>query len=380
MTDQLLRDLLEERVADVSMRDVSEAAWRDGRRTRRRGRLAVLGAVAVVTAGVTSGVAVLRDGDGTAPAPAPGVPSQTVQPSSDPDATYEEVPVFWSPEQQDELLLEGVDSVLPRVIDLDAGPLAKAIPYALAAFAGNGDRIRLVGPTGDQLSLSIASLDDVVKPNGYGYRPVHSSMLSPTGEYLVFPQDDSVRLFDIPSGEWTTIDTGSARTLDVTWYDATTIVLPRNGSGSAGPMWTVDGSPAGQGQRPRANPGFDVLDAQAYGQTSISGTSSAQTWGMGVPVPVRDASRDLSDPEFIAATAHGFTSLLAIMWNVRDEGLGGRFKDCCPVAGWLDDDTVVYESKQTEPALVAWTVGTDRFRLVSRIKGQYFVASFADLG
>ena len=68
------------------------------------------------------------------------------------------------------------------------------------------------------------------------------------------------------------------------------------------------------------------------------------------------------------------------MWNVRDEGLGGRFKDCCPVAGWLDDDTVVYESKQTEPALVAWTVGTDRFRLVSRIKGQYFVASFADLG
>ena len=44
MTDQQLRDLLEERVADVTMPDVSTVAWRDGRRSRRRDRLAVAGA------------------------------------------------------------------------------------------------------------------------------------------------------------------------------------------------------------------------------------------------------------------------------------------------------------------------------------------------
>ena len=59
MTDQMLRDLLEERVADVTSRDLSGAAWQSGRRTRRRDRLAVVGAAAVVTAVVATGLALL---------------------------------------------------------------------------------------------------------------------------------------------------------------------------------------------------------------------------------------------------------------------------------------------------------------------------------
>ena len=86
---------------------------------------------------------------------------------------------------------------------------------------------------------------------------------------------------------------------------------------------------------------------------------------MGVPVPVADAGTYLSEPEFIAAEAGGEPSVLAMMWDIRDDGHGGRFLQCCPVAGWLDDRTLVYESRQTEPALVAWTVGTDDFGLVS---------------
>ena len=101
---------------------------------------------------------------------------------------------------------------------------------------------------------------------------------------------------------------------------------------------------------------------------------------MGVPVPVADAGNYLSEPEFIAASVGGEPSVLAMMWDIRDDGHGGRFLQCCPVAGWLDDRTLVYESRQTQPALVAWTVGTDDFGLVSRIEGQYLLASFADLG
>jgi hypothetical protein len=58
-------------------------------------------------------------------------------------------------------------------------------------------------------------------------------------------------------------------------------------------------------------------------------------------------------------------------------GQENRFKNCCPVAGWLDPDTVVYESRQTAGLVVAWRVGTHDFRLVSRINGQYDAASFA---
>jgi hypothetical protein len=385
MTDRMLKDLLEERVADLTMADLSAAAWRDGRRAQRRGRLAVLGAVAVLAAGVSGGIAILDDDtSATGPAPAPGVPTETASATSrQPDATYEDVPVWWSPRQQDESVLPRVASPLPGVIDLDEGALVETMPSAVAAFARNDDHVVLVRPDGGLFHLPIQDLDDVVKPNGYGYRPVHTSMLSPTGEYLVFPQDDSVRLYAIATGEWSIVDTGDARTLDVTWYDDTTLLLPRNGAGSPGPMWDVEGRPMGDGERPRASPGFDTLTAQAYGQTFVSGTSAAQAWGMGVPVPVRDPGTDLSDPDFIVATVDGQTSLLAMTWNARGDGRGdgrgGRFKDCCPVAGWLSDDVVVYESKQTEPALVAWTVATDEFRLVSRIEGDYFLASFADL-
>jgi len=375
MTDQMLRDLLEERVAGVTMDDLSAVAWSDGRRSRRRDGLAVVGCAGLVAAVVTTGIAVLGgDGRPSPTAPAPGVPTATSGAPDGSDAVYEGVPVWWSLDQQEEQELAAVDSPLPAVVDLEAGPLAKAIPYAVAAFSV-GDRVRLVGPNGYQLSVGISRLEDVVKPNGYSFRPVHTSMLSPSGDYVVFPQNGSVAVYTVAGGQWRSIDTGTARTLDVTWYDDDTLLLPREGSGGAGPMWDVDGTPAGEGQRPRANPGFDVMTAQAYGQTLIRGTSSAQSWGMGVPVPVREPGRDVSSPDFLVATVGGTTSLLAIMWNRRD----GRFKDCCPVAGWLADDVLVYESRQTEPVLVAWTVGTREFRQVSRIKGEYSLASFARL-
>jgi hypothetical protein len=67
------------------------------------------------------------------------------------------------------------------------------------------------------------------------------------------------------------------------------------------------------------------------------------------------------------------------MWDPTD-GQDSRYKDCCPVAGWLDDDTVVYESRQTEPVLVSWRLGSHDFGLVSRIIGAYDVASFALIG
>ena len=74
--------------------------------------------------------------------------------------------------------------------------------------------------------VASTGLDDVAKPNGYGYRPVHHSMLSPTGEYLVFPQDDGRRGLH---GRHRRVERRSTPatpvTLDVTW-DADDAVRP----------------------------------------------------------------------------------------------------------------------------------------------------------
>jgi hypothetical protein len=123
----------------------------------------------------------------------------------------------------------------------------------------------------------------------------------------------------------------------------------------------------GSGER-APDPGFDASAAQQYGEVR----DGAASWGMGALLSVRNAGTYLSGPEFLVANG----AVLAFA-DLIDAGQDSRFKDCCPVAGWLDPETVVYESRQTDPVLVAWRLRSHDFRLVSRIRGQYDVASFA---
>jgi hypothetical protein len=391
MTDQQLRDLLRDRVADESMPDVSAAAWRAGSRARRRERAAVVGAAVLVTATVATGATVLTgDGGPVQPAPAPGTSTPTAGPTTDaddaavwdpepsdrPDATYQGVPVWWSPDERQELTLPAVGSQLPEVIDL--GVRVKAIDYAVAAFSDvEGDRVLLTGPSGGQVSVDISWLDDVVKPNGYSYRPVHEAMLSPTGRYLVFPQAGSVQVYFVEKGTWRRIDTGDRTTRFVAWVNDDSFILP-DAPGRIGDAIDVRGQPAGRLELTPPDPGFDTGTAAPYGRTRTGQVGRAQTWGMGADLPVRDG-RYVSQPDFLSVDDSGSPKALAFMWRIGNGDDGGRSKNCCPVASWLDERTIVYESRQTEPVLVAWVVGTNQFRLVSRIEGDYAVASFTRL-
>ena len=394
MTDQQLRDLLRERVAEVTTTDLSRTAWVTGRRTRRRERLAAVGAVAVVSAAVATGITVLGDhGASVRPEPAPATTTPTVDPSptedvepgevydpplSDrPDATYQGVPVWWSPDERQELTLPSVASQLPPVIDL--GVRVQAIDYAVAAFSvDEGQEVLLTGPAGGQVAVDISFLDDVTKPNGYHYRPVHEAMLSPTGRYLVFPQDGSVQVYTVADGSWKEIDTGDRTTRFVAWVNDDSFILP-DAPGGIGDALDVRGRHAGRLELTPPDPGFDVGQAQPYGRTRTGPIGRAQTWGMGADLPVRHAGEYASQPDFLSVDDQGSPQALAFMWTIGDGSEGGRFKNCCPVASWLDDRSIIYESRQTSPVLVAWTVGTNRFRLVSRIEGAYDLASFTRL-
>ena len=329
MTQERLRELLRERVADETMPDYSARAWRAGQRVRRRHRLGAAAGVAAATVGV-SGVIAAVSSTPPDPRPSPGV--SDVQHAA-PDATYQGVPVWWSPDQQEEQDLAPVGSPLPADIELDASEpyVAGELDRAVAAFA-RGRSVVLLGPDGQLRTLDVSQLQDVTKPNGYSYFPTSTGMLAPDGARLGFRQPGGrVAVFTIATGEWSTAET----------------------FGTGGPV---------------PDPGFDASAAQQYGEVR----DGAASWGMGALLSVRNPATYLSGPEFLVADG----AVLAFM-DLIDDGQGSRFKDCCPVAGWLDPDTVVYESRQTDPVLVAWRLRTHDFRLVSRIRGQYDVASFA---
>ena len=285
--------------------------------------------------GISTGIAAVNSSPPEPRKPAdPAVSDVTPSPDATPDATYEGVPIWWSPDQDEEQGLPAIDSPLPAEIDLDeATPfVAHELDRAVAAFA-RGRSVTLVGPGGELRTVDVSRLEKVTKPNGYSYLPTSTGMLTSNGEWLVFRQPGpSYAIYRIATGEWSTVDSYS---------DA------------------ADGAPL--------DLGFDPGPAAKYGENR----DGAQTFGMGVPLPVRKPGTYLDVPDFLVARG----AVLAIMWDPH--GQAGRYKDCCPVAGWLDDDTVVYESRQTDPLLVSWRLRTHEFGLVSRIRGDYDVASFA---
>jgi len=334
MTQERLRELLSERVADETMADYSGRAWEAARGVRRRHRLGAAAGLVAATVGVWGGIAVLYP---TPPQPPPdhGITDGSERPDTTPDATYQGVPVWWSPDQHEEQDLPAIDSPLPADIDLAAAQpyVAGELARAVAAFARDRSVV-LVGPAGELRTVDVSRLHKVVKPNGYSYFPTSTWMLTHDGTRLVFNQDiHQQAIFTIATGQWST------------------------------------GTVAGP---PMVLPAFDPSTAEHYGDVHGDATS----WGMGVPLPVRDPGTDLADPEFLVAGRGDQQKVLAFTWLAGD-GTDSRYKECCPVAGWLDDETVVYESRQSHPLLVAWRVGTHDFAVVSRIRGSYDVASFA---
>ncbi|CUR55593.1 hypothetical protein NOCA2280035 [metagenome] len=388
MTEQRLRELLRESVAHESGPDLADAAWEQSRRSRRRSRLAaVAGSVAAVVV-VAGGVALLERPDaGLAPMPAPGVSS----PVGEADADLDGTPVWWSPTGADEAALPSIGrslTRLPEEIDLSAraADIATApLDQALAAFAVLDDfgvqRLLLLGADGSYRTLDISALDPVTKPNGYLLPPESPSMLSPDGRTLLFPQDGHLELYDLRANAWRRIETGSRPTAFATWTAEGQIHLPRSSGSTSGPVYDVAGELVGAADLHPPTEGIPLGQAAVYGvtRTSPDRSSVAQSWSIGAGVPA--PSDTFADPEIMVVTPGIDSSILAFPES-GDQPV--RWKQCCPAAGWLDDDTVVYESRKAVPQLIAWRIGTHDFHTVTTITGftagqESYTASWADL-
>jgi hypothetical protein len=335
MTDEDLRTLLQERVEDVTTTDLSGTAWRAGRRIRTRRRLGALAGVAAATLAV-AGIAVVVDHrPETRTDEGPSTSSPTVEAPDEPDAMVQGAGVFWSPDPDEEGSLPPADSgVLPTIIDLslDAGPMSvddAPVERASAAFA----------------VYDGARLDRVVLLTPEGYR-------------------------------WLELPAGVEPRADMLSADGTSVELPTWTYSLAKGRWTSH--PASSPVWPEIPP--QVADAAPYGapRWDLRYDRSATSYGYGSSVPAAPGAVD--QPATVVVTPNvGPPTILAI----NDPVDTGRAKGCCPVAGWIGDDTVVYESRSTDPKLIGWGVGTHDFTLVSRIVGlghdESYVASFADL-
>ena len=400
MTDQRLRELVHDLADDLTPHDRvqplrADHAWQAAARRRRRSRVAVVGGIAAAAVAVAGGTRWLADDDTnerpgrgpatSSPSPTGPAPYDDARGDRRPDARVDGGAVYWSPTPAQEIRLPRVGgSGLPATIDLaaEAPPVEEQpVSEVRAAFAVFGDdgieRVLLVVPGGVYRTLDVSRLDQVTQPDGYRVDPEGQSMVSPRGQYLMFPQDGHLEIYVVATGEWRRIPTGSAVTAYATWsYDDGIYLQPRRGGGLARVI-APDGGPGGQADlRPPGKGSRTLRDATPYGRHRTGPGGEAQSWSRGAGIPVPDSA--LPDPEVLVTTLRD-APLLAF---IEEADAPTRWKECCPVAGWLDEDQVVYESRGAHPRLVAWRVGTHSFRTVAEIGGldvgrQWYVASFA---
>jgi hypothetical protein len=397
MTDTL-RDLLHESVADAEMSDVSDVAWVRGARARRRragSAMAGLAAVVLVVGGV---VWVVDQGDSrraTQPvqSPSPTVTTSPYTGKDKPDAEYLGTSVWWAPSVAQETSLAYTASPLPTTIDLSAPvtPLVSdPIRRALAAFTLVGDSdpsvVLVLGVDGSLRAISLAPDDGspvpvspMRDPEGNLRIRAGTSMLSPSGEYLMFPQDGSIRLLRLRDSNWSTIDTGSHATWDATWTPDDEIVLwNRERPDMSPPVYDVTGQPAARaGATDDLNPRWD---SDPFGLPRRSpGGSLAQSYTAGTDVP-QPPSLHLSPRQ---SDWIGVASAPDAILVLPQEP--GRQKQCCQVAGWIDRDVLLYESRSSDGLrLLAWQQGTRNFWQVSDVVGwtmgkESVVSSYARL-
>lgn len=372
MTDQRLRELLEERVADITTVDLVAGAWERASGIKRRRRVLV-GLVAAVVA-VVGGTSLMVAGRGDQPPPpVTSSPTETPRvPNAEREGKYGGVPVWEAPSVEEEADLPRLTgSALPEEIDLrDGAPAAPVGMRAVGLFQLWGEvpgRVIVVGADGTSYSLDVSSLESFEDVRGNVLPPVSQESLSPDGRYALFRQTASIEVYDFATGGWTTILPGDAYFEHARWR-GTLIEVPRPAIDPDSAYYRPDGTRAG---------GTDEWDIYV-GPRNVD-----EPYG-----PIRRSSIRGVRGLFLSGRS---TDALGVGGKTQPESLlampvepgGGRWKQCCPAVGWLDPATVLFESRHANARILAWRVGTEDLFRVSDVRGwtpgeESYLASFAD--
>ena len=224
----------------------------------------------------------------------------------------------------------------------------------------------MLSPDGRLLSVDTTPVQTMTDPEGNQRIRVGPSLLSRSGEYLLFPQDHSLLIYTLRTGQWRTVQTGDTPTWYATWIGNTRISLadPAHPLRPV-PEYSIDGTDEGSGNVTGMGLiGVPLASSQIYGRMRSGRNGNAQAFSAGAPIPEpRGAATQPGGSDWIAA-ASGTRRILLIPSEA------GRQKQCCQVDGWIAPNTVMYDSSSsTGTRLLAWDVGTGRFWQVSRLTG-----------
>lgn len=390
MTDQRLRDLLRDHVADVEPVDLGTRAWAGARLARQR-RAAVVAGAAVATVAVVAGSLALAKDDGGSPAdpaPTPTTEQSAVgSPVVEPGADYRGAKTWWAPPSAEERnlpLLGGTP--LPDEIDLAGGaPAHRPGKRAVAVFEIRGDsvapgRVVVVGTDGASYSLDVGRLDRVTDEEGNALSPLTQESLAPDGQHVFFIQDSSLEVYDLTTGKWATYETVPWLAESARWISDVEVWAPGELGSPDGPGTAYDVTGSGRDTTlPEVPRVWDTAD-EPWGPVRVSAGG-----GVAQAAFLADAASDpkgvpMGGLDALAARVDDGDVQLLVMPGPDD----GRWKGCCPVVGWLDDRTVLLQSRSNESRILAWRVGTADLQRVSRLTGwtpgeEVPVGSFADL-
>ncbi len=388
MTETRLREALHAAAERVAPPELAKVAWEGARRYRVRRAGAISGALLV--AAVTSVVVLTTTGGQPAPSPGLGRPSGTHAPtrsSTAPTGPAGPTPttVFQAgPSGAQERSSPLLDTRL-RGLDLRARPAAVLSPahrgrIVAAYLLGRGPYTAvLLLDSGERVRL-----DAVLQPNsdpaGNPQPVLDPRAVSADRSRVIFLQANGVVVADT--------STGTARRwkspgpfYGAGWLTADELVLTRSAGNVLFDVRTgqiaatrVEGELAAGGgalsvlMRPmRLSSAASAdrivtvpMDPGIFGDSSGAAFLRSGRVATGVyTAHVNVSGVQVSNPQGVAVadTASGLADRLLVINYDTDHGKG-----CCPVLGWLDDDTVLYAN--VGQRLLAWNVGTGELRRV----------------
>lgn len=382
MSEQRLQDLLEERVADLPPVDLVGGALARASDVRRR-RRTVAGVVVAVIA-VVGAATVVATGRGDEPSPPPATSPTDTGPTVGAELAgrYGKAEVWWAPSGADAYNLPELPGTgLPPEIDLSTEESVPAGIRAAALVQLWGDdpgRVVVVGADGASYSLAVGF--SAVTVGGDKVPPVTQESLSPDGRHAFFAQDEWLEVYDFAAAEWTRIDVPSGAASGAEWAADGRISVPVLTS-SAGRVDVYEPTGEHVGQTVDRDVYAGLLPGdEVYGPVARLGPEGARGMFLAGAVPDPDGVPMRGVDALGAGGRDRPEALLAFpRWPADD----GPWLQCCPPVGWLDEETVLFESRQADARVLAWRVGTPDLYRVSDIRGwtpgeESYVASWAD--
>jgi hypothetical protein len=361
MTTHRLRDLLDDRVADIDVPDLAGPAWDRANGVRRRRRTVVVGVAAAAVLAVAGTIALVDPRSSTEPSPSgrptPTAPTSTPAPDLPPRAmlagTFRRVPFWWAPPApaDDELPVLQV-TWLPDLLSMaDEAPVTTPPDHVQAVFGTGRQQYRLLSD-GVLVSVDLSDrLGPVGDEGGNQFDPLGARAVSPDGTQVIFRQPGRLDIWDLPSNSWRAVQTPDYE--QAAWTRSGELWLPGDGETGRPDIWSGD------------------EQHQYSGIVSGPAGSAELDWQGMVQVPTTGDLDQVGNPEILVAGPQGHAAILAV-------GSMGRSKICCSVIGWFSHDFVLYTVwTEDGPRVHAWRVGTPDVYRVSRIVDppRTFVAS-----